>query len=137
MDDAGPTPRTETAIPDTGGLTVRTIKVGTRSVPIRLESSYWDGLDDICSRELLTPAELVSDIKQRLDEQHHPARRPRGVSLANAIRVFIVGYYRRAATEKGHSRAGHGRGDPFVSTPFDTSPNEPAGKRKAMADSQD
>lgn len=134
MDDTRPTPKTETPAPDTGGLTVRTVKVGTRSVPIRLESSYWDGLDDICGREGVSAAELISDIKQRLAEQHPPARRPRGVSLANAIRVFIVGYYRRAATENGHSRAGHGRGDPFVSTPFDTSGNAPAGKRKALVD---
>ena len=33
----------------------------------------------------------------------------------------VVGYFRQAATESGHSRAGHGRGDPLTSTPFNSS----------------
>ena len=105
-------------------LKARTLKIGARSVSIRLEPSYWDGLEDICSRERLTAGELITGIKARLDEQQQNDPSSRGVALANAVRVFIVGYYRRAATENGHSRAGHGRGDPFVSTPFDT-PNAP------------
>lgn len=122
MGDAGVSSKNGSAAAAIGGLTARTVKVGGRSITIRLEPSYWEGLDEICNRETLTPAELLTDIKTRLDEQHLHGRRPRGVSLANAIRVFIVGYYRRAATEKGHTRAGHGRGDPFVSTPFDGTP---------------
>lgn len=101
-------------------LKARTLRIGERSISIRLEPSYWEGLEDICTREQRTAAEMIADIKTRLDEQHQSDPTSRGVTLANAVRVFIVGYYRRAATEKGHARAGHGRGDPFVSTPFDT-----------------
>ncbi|AIB14761.1 hypothetical protein ABAZ39_22970 (plasmid) [Azospirillum argentinense] len=106
-------------------LVARTVKLFGRPTQLRLEPSYWEALDDICQREDLTVDELCSDLKDRLDSQ---SRRSRGnaVSLANAARVFIVGYYRKAATEKGHDRAGHGRGDPFVSTPFDLPPAQPA-----------
>ena len=106
-------------------LVTRTVTLFGQPTPLRLEPSYWEALDDICHREDLTVDELCSDLKDRLDSQ---SRRSRGVavSLANAVRVFIVGYYRKAATEKGHDRAGHGRGDPFVSTPFDQPPAQPA-----------
>ncbi len=106
-------------------LVARTVKLFGRPTQLRLEPSYWEALDDICHREDLTVDELCSDLKDRLDSQ---SRRSRGiaVSLANAVRVFIVGYYRKAATEKGHDRAGHGRGDPFVSTPFDLAAAQPA-----------
>lgn len=106
-------------------LVARTVKLFGHPTQLRLEPSYWEALDDICHREDLTVDELCSDLKDRLDSQ---SKRSRGVavSLANAVRVFIVGYYRKAATEKGHDRAGHGRGDPFVSTPFDLPPAQPA-----------
>lgn len=106
-------------------LVARTVKLFGSPTQLRLEPSYWEALDDICHREDLTVDELCSDLKDRLDSQ---SRRSRGnaVSLANAVRVFIVGYYRKAATEKGHDRAGHGRGDPFISTPFDLPPVQPA-----------
>ncbi|PWC73685.1 hypothetical protein TSH100_30765 [Azospirillum sp. TSH100] len=97
----------------------RTLKLSGRDVSIRLEPSYWEGLDEICRREDLTVDELCEDVRERMEQQ---ARRlPRsGVSLANALRVFVVGYFRQAATERGHARAGHGQGRPFIATPFDT-----------------
>lgn len=120
MSNVGLTSKQGSSPPGVSGLTTRSVKLFGRSVQVRLEPSYWEGLDEICRREELTLAELVSDIKSRLDEQTRDGRRSAAVSLANAVRVFIVGYYRQAATESGHTRAGHGRGDPFVSTPFDT-----------------
>lgn len=104
-------------------LVGRSVKLFGRAMQIRLEPSYWEALDEICRREDLTVDELCSDLKERLDQQLRRVRGIGSVSLANAVRVFIVGYYRKAATEKGHDRAGHGRGDPFVSTPFDLPPN--------------
>lgn len=35
-------------------------------------------------------------------------------SLTAAIRVFVMGYYKMAATEEGHNRAGHGPGGSFM-----------------------
>lgn len=104
-------------------LVPRSVKVSGRDVQIRLEPSYWEGLDEICRREDLTPDELCTDVQERMDQQTRRSSRgggaQAGVSLANALRVFVVGYFRQAATERGHERAGHGQGDPFVRTPFD------------------
>jgi predicted DNA-binding ribbon-helix-helix protein len=104
-------------------LESRTILIDGRTHQLRIEPSYWEALDEICFREKLALPDLCSDLLGRLGDtssqrsaQQSEAER---VSLANAIRVFTVGYFRQAATENGHDQAGHGRGDPFVATPFD------------------
>ncbi|HYH20082.1 MAG TPA: ribbon-helix-helix domain-containing protein [Azospirillum sp.] len=105
--------------PGVGPLTSRTVSIEGRPTQVRLEPSYWEALDDICRREDLAIDELFTDLQFRLDQQTRRVTRPNStVSIANAARVFIVGYYRQAATETGHNRAGHGRGDPLNSTPF-------------------
>lgn len=96
-------------------LVTREVWVGDASQQVRLEPSYWEALEEICRREEVSVDDLCSDLQRRMVEQ---ARRMRDrdadrASLANAVRVFTVGYFRQAATESGHSRAGHGRGDPF------------------------
>lgn len=85
----------------------------------------WDALEDIGRREGLSVNKLCTQIKERIEEQ---ARR-RGVpaeeldvTLTSAVRVFIAAYFRRACTEEGHARAGHGGGDPFAGTPFELQP---------------
>ncbi|AWB08497.1 hypothetical protein A6A40_26185 (plasmid) [Azospirillum humicireducens] len=102
-------------------LASRTLKLSGRDVSIRLEPSYWEGLNEICQREDLTVEELCGDVRDRMEQQGRRAPQA-GVSLANALRVFVVGYFRQAATERGHARAGHGQGRPFIATPFDTVP---------------
>ena len=57
-----------------------------------------DALDEACQREDLTRHQLCTLID---------ARR-RGSTLTAAVRIFVVGYYRAAATEHGHADAGHG-----------------------------
>ncbi|WP_372400300.1 ribbon-helix-helix domain-containing protein [Azospirillum sp. HJ39] len=102
-------------------LTSRTLRLSGREFTVRLEPSYWEGLDEICHREDLTVDELCADVRERMEQQSRRTAQS-GVSLANALRVFVVGYYRQAATERGHARAGHGQGRPFIATPFDTIP---------------
>ncbi|WP_434623607.1 ribbon-helix-helix domain-containing protein [Azospirillum sp. B2RO_4] len=102
-------------------LTSRTLKLSGRDVTIRLEPSYWEGLEEICRREDLTVDDLCYDVRDRMEQQGRRASQA-GVSLANALRVFVVGYFRQAATERGHARAGHGQGRPFIATPFDLVP---------------
>lgn len=102
-------------------LAPRTLKLSGRDVTIRLEPSYWEGLDEICRREDLTVDELCYDVRDRMEQQGRRSSQA-GVSLANALRVFVVGYFRQAATERGHARAGHGQGRPFIATPFDIVP---------------
>jgi predicted DNA-binding ribbon-helix-helix protein len=95
----------------------RTVLVDGEPCLLRVEPSYWAALDEICLREGLSIEELCTDLLRRIDGER--------VSLANAIRVFSVGYFRQAATETGHHRAGHGQGDPFVATPFDSDLDAP------------
>ena len=102
-------------------LVPRTLKLSGRDVSIRLEPSYWEGLEEISLREDLTVEELCGDVRDRMEQQGRRSSQA-GVSLANALRVFVVGYFRQAATERGHARAGHGQGRPFIATPFDTVP---------------
>lgn len=103
-------------------LKSQNIMIGGHRTSMRLEPSMWDALEDIGRREGLTVNKLCSSIKERIEEQ---ARR-RGippdeadVTLTSAVRVFIASYYRRACTEDGHVRAGHGGSDPFLGTPFE------------------
>ena len=58
----------------------------------------WDALDEICAREGVTEHELCTQI-DGLDIAS---------SLTASVRVFIVTYFRGAATEKGHAGVGHG-----------------------------
>ncbi|MGQ9368488.1 ribbon-helix-helix domain-containing protein [Azospirillum sp. A39] len=97
-------------------LVCRTMLIAGRPTQVRLEPSYWEALEEIGRREGRDIDDLCSELKERLEEQ---TRRRGVVSVANAVRVFVVGYFRQAATDKGHVSAGHGRGDPFISTPFD------------------
>ena len=58
----------------------------------------WDALAEIARRENLTIHQLCTQVDARRHES----------SLTAAIRVFTLSYFRAAATEDGHGRAGHG-----------------------------
>jgi predicted DNA-binding ribbon-helix-helix protein len=106
-------------------LRSQNIMIGGHRTSMRLEPSMWDALEDIGRREGMTVNRLCTQIKERIEEQ---ARRKgikpedADVTLTSAVRVFIASYYRRACTEDGHQRAGHGGSDPFVGTPFELPP---------------
>lgn len=100
---------------------------GRQRTSMRLEPSMWSALEDIAQREALTINELCSRIDMRLQEQakrRGVAPEESDVTLTSGVRVFIFAYYRAAATDSGHTAAGHGMGDPFVGTPFDTPPGD-------------
>lgn len=113
----------QVALADEGVLKTRVLSLDGEAVTVRLEASYWHALGEICEREGMGIEELVADMRYRLAERTPKRRRLSNpsvspVSLANAVRVFVVGYFRRAATELGHTRAGHGHGELFLSTPI-------------------
>src|SRR5712675_2321591 len=58
---------------------------------IRFEPELWDSLQEICRREQI--GGLTG-------------------GRTSAVRVDVVSYFRDAATEEGHRRAGHGLGVP-------------------------
>jgi predicted DNA-binding ribbon-helix-helix protein len=78
----------------------KNVNVGTRRTSIRLEGEMWTAVDELCTREGMTIHELCS-----LIDKFRGAN-----SLTAALRVFLVIYYRLAATEAGHISAGHGVG---------------------------
>ncbi len=79
-------------------LVSRNITVLGRRTSVRLEPEMWTALRDIARREKCRIHDICSLIQIR--------KNPR-TSLTAAIRVFLMLYYRAAATEEGHQRAGH------------------------------
>ncbi|HVY14244.1 MAG TPA: ribbon-helix-helix domain-containing protein [Rhodopila sp.] len=65
---------------------------------MRLEPELWDALSEICEREDQDIGALV----RQVEAGGHTGGR------TSAIRVFILNYFRVAATEHGHAGAGHG-----------------------------
>jgi predicted DNA-binding ribbon-helix-helix protein len=65
---------------------------------MRLEPELWDALLEICERE----SQDLSALVRKVEEAGHSGGR------TSAVRVFIVSYFRGAATESGHAAASHG-----------------------------
>jgi predicted DNA-binding ribbon-helix-helix protein len=84
--------------PGASTLVNRNVTIDGRRTSLRLEPAMWDALEEICRREDMSQHELCAMIDQRR----------RASSLTAAIRVFIINYFRAAATEEGHAGIGHG-----------------------------
>ena len=80
-------------------LVSRNVTISGRRTSIRLEQEMWDCLAEIARRERLSIHQIASVV----------AAICQGSSLTAKLRVFIVGYFRAAATEMGHAHAGHGQ----------------------------
>lgn len=79
-------------------LISRNVKVGFKRTSVRLEATMWDALAEVSRREELSLDELC----QRIDSVRVES------SLTAAIRVYLLVYFKAAATEEGHASAGHG-----------------------------
>ena len=89
----------------TGGATVTVSRLVNRNVvaergrtSMRLEPELWEALLEICGREGRDMSSLVRQVEQN----GHAGGR------TSAVRVFVMSYFRDAATEVGHGAAGHG-----------------------------
>jgi predicted DNA-binding ribbon-helix-helix protein len=78
---------------------------------MRLEPEIWDALRDICLRENVELRDLI----QRIEPSHGEGGR------TSAVRVFVLEYFRAAATDGGHLQAGHGSNSHFTSLTDGTS----------------
>jgi predicted DNA-binding ribbon-helix-helix protein len=65
---------------------------------MRLEPELWDALLEICERE----GQDMSTLVRHIEAKGHAGGR------TSAVRVFVLEYYRAAASEAGHAAAGHG-----------------------------
>ncbi|MCK5374591.1 MAG: ribbon-helix-helix domain-containing protein [Alphaproteobacteria bacterium] len=80
-------------------LVSRNITIFGRRTSIRLEPEMWVALNDIAGREKCSVHDVCSLVYVRKNSL---------TSLTAAIRVFLMLYYRAAATDTGHKEAGHG-----------------------------
>ncbi len=82
-------------------LVIRNVTVDGHRTSVRLEPEMWNALGEICRRERCSIHNLCTLVS---------ASKAGPGSLTAAIRVFIMQYYKNAATESGHNTAGHGSG---------------------------
>jgi predicted DNA-binding ribbon-helix-helix protein len=82
----------------TSRLINRNVVAGRGRTSMRLEPELWDALIEICERE----GQDMSTLVRRVEAAGHIGGR------TSAVRVFILNYYREAATEIGHATASHG-----------------------------
>lgn len=92
------------------------LKIDGETLNLKIENSYWLALEEISSREGMLREEIIRDIINHLKNKNYRRRIGSSV-ISNSIRAFIVDYYRQAATEEGHRRAGHGSGELFTQKP--------------------
>jgi predicted DNA-binding ribbon-helix-helix protein len=79
-------------------LVNRNVTASRGRTSMRLEPELWNALEEVCHRENKTLGEVVKEI-ERLG---HPGGR------TSAVRVHLISYFRKAATEEGHRAVGHG-----------------------------
>jgi len=91
---------------ETTRLVNRNITAASGRTSMRLEPDLWSALEEICHREDVTLAGLIQIIES--EKKHEGGR-------TSAVRVWVLDYYRRAATAGGHAAAGHGEIDKVVS----------------------
>lgn len=80
-------------------LVSRNVTVLDKRTSVRLEPEMWSSLQEIAGREQCSIHDICSLVYLKKSAK---------TSLTAAIRVFLMLYYRAAATEEGHMRAGHG-----------------------------
>ena len=95
----------------TSRLVNRNVVAGRGRTSMRLEPELWDALYEICQREQVPIGEIVRRVEGRGD----PGGR------TSAVRVFVMQYFRMAATEQGHAEAGHGSKTALVEPDFSDS----------------
>ena len=82
-------------------LISRNVIISGRRTSVRLEPAMWDGLQEVCQREHSSVHQICNSVS---------LQKPDDATLTSSIRVFIMRYYRDAATEEGHQKTGHGFG---------------------------
>ena len=65
---------------------------------MRLEPELWDALAEICRRE----QQDINRLVRQIEATGHSGGR------TSAVRVFVLQYFREAASEAGHEAANHG-----------------------------
>ena len=83
-------------------LVLKTIYLPTQRTAMRLEPVFWEALDEIAEREVVSRAELIERASYGL--QHG--------NRTSAVRSYVLSYFKEASTENGHLKVGHGERHP-------------------------
>lgn len=75
------------------------ILINNRRTSMRLCLKEWDALYEVCKIEKISKNHLIELIE---------ADKASALGLTYSTRLFLVSYFREAATEDGHKKAGHG-----------------------------
>ena len=81
------------------GFRVRRARVDKHSaMSVTLDDATFEALKELAKRERMTVGEIcmLAAVKAKSD-----------VPFSRAVRTFVLRYFREAATEEGHRRAGH------------------------------
>lgn len=73
---------------------------------MRLCLKEWDALYEVCKIEKISKNHLIEMIEANKSEL---------LGLTYSTRLFLVTYFREAASEEGHKKAGHGQMNNFLS----------------------
>jgi len=103
-------------LPAHSTLVSRNVTIAGHRTSVRLEPEMWSGLSEICRRERAKLHEICTSIAMRKHED---------TSLTAAIRVFVMAYFRVAATEEGHIKAGHGYNSTVIGIAHDNAVSTP------------
>src|SRR5215510_14270871 len=76
----------------------RNVVAGRGRTSMRLEPELWEALAEICRRE----RQDLNCLVRQIEAIGHSGGR------TSAVRVYVLQYFRHAATESGHEAAGHG-----------------------------
>lgn len=79
-------------------LVSRNVIIKGRRTSVRLAHSTWQALLEIGERQNASVHEVCTTIAER---------KPQNMSTTTAIRIFVLEYFRKAATEEGHQKSGH------------------------------
>lgn len=80
--------------------------VNNRRTSMRLCLKEWDALYEVCRIEKISKNRLIEMIE---------AHKSKELGLTYSTRLFLVTYFREAASEEGHKNAGHGQTENFGS----------------------
>ncbi|AWJ86542.1 hypothetical protein TSH58p_23990 (plasmid) [Azospirillum sp. TSH58] len=76
---------------------LRNVYVAGKRTSMRLESAFWEGLEDIARMESLTLGELCNRLAERLGSVD-------ASNLSSAVRVYVLEYFRAATPRQEEAR---------------------------------
>lgn len=105
-------------------IPARNVTVMAKRTSMRLEPSLWSALEEVGKREGRSVDEVCDRIVETMLRNYGTGKPP---SFTAAVRMFLVSYYREAATATGHRQAQHGAGqfEAVVERAFADPPPEP------------